>query len=325
MQGGARRMEIVNIPPSAIALGDTLRQSWQPDSLEGLKRSIEELGVLQPVLVIRGEEGEYRLVAGQRRLIAARLLNESSIPAIVLSQNVSLLQVQLVENIQREDLNPVEKALAVRAFMREAGLSKAEAARRLGVARTTLTDWLDVLEVEPRFQHAVIDNFHGGDSPLTLSHVAEARGLAARLGSPEMATVLLDAALAYKLTKAEVREVARMVRENREVTIRDAVRALREMQEQLAAEEEGEHLDPAESNLLELVRVLDHSERILTRMNHLTHRFLAPDTKERLLEGFQRLEQVAREAQEQLTAPLAPLAARRSARQKGKKARRGSA
>lgn len=315
-------MEVVNLSPEAVVVGENVRQSWNVESLEGLKRSIQEVGMLQPILVVPDGPGRYRLVAGLRRLIAARLLEEETIAAIVLAPDVDQRQVQLVENIQREDLNPVEKALAVKAFMDEGGMSKAEAARRLGVARTTLTDWLDVLEVEPRFQNAVIDNFNGGDSPLTLSHIAEAKALAARLGSPGIASVLLDAALMYKLTKAEIREVARMVRENREVSVRDAIRTLREMQAQMDLEEEDDQeLGPAESNLLQLMRVLDHSERILARMEHLTSRFLHPQVRDRLVEGFKRLEQMAREAQERISAPPTPRPDPSASRPK-KKARR---
>lgn len=312
-------MEVVNLPPEAVELGENVRQSWSVESLEGLKRSIQEVGMLQPILVVSEGSGRYRLVAGLRRLIAARLLQEETVPAIVLSPDVSTRQIQLVENIQREDLDPVEKARAVKAFMEEGRLSKAEAARRLGVPRTTLTDWLDVLEVEPRFQNAVVDNFHGGDSPLTLSHIAEAKALAARLGSPGIATVLLDAALMYKLTKAEIREVARMVRENRDVSVRDAVRALREMQARMDQEEDdAKELGPADSNLLQLIRVLDHSERILARMEHLTSRFLRPEVRDRLLEGFKRLERMAREAQERIAAPPAPMKMETLARGKAK-------
>ena len=62
------------------------------------------------------------------------------------------------------------------------------AAQKLGIPRTTLTDWLDILAVEERFQRAVVDNFEGGDSPVTISHVAEARALAATMDSPGLAT-----------------------------------------------------------------------------------------------------------------------------------------
>src|SRR5690606_16626857 len=103
-------MEVVNLSPEAVVVGENVRQSWNVESLEGLKRSIQEVGMLQPILVVPDGPGRYRLVAGLRRLIAARLLEEETIAAIVLAPDVDQRQVQLVENIQREDLNPVEKA-----------------------------------------------------------------------------------------------------------------------------------------------------------------------------------------------------------------------
>jgi ParB family chromosome partitioning protein len=106
-------------------------------------------------------------------------------------------------------------------------LNKVKAALKLGVPRTTLTDWLDILGVHERYQRAVIDNFNGGDSPVTLSHIAEARALATRLKSPAMCNVLLDAVIEYRLSKVETREVCALVRNNANVSVNEAVKAIR--------------------------------------------------------------------------------------------------
>ena len=143
-------------------------------------------------------------------------------PAIVLNDLLSTKQVQLVENLQRADLNPVERALAVAEFMEAEGLTKVAASERLGVPRTTLTDWLDILEVDGRFQRAVVDNFYGGDSPLTLAHVAEARAFGARMRSVNLQNALLDAVLTYKLSKGELDRCEDRAR-NADVSIIDAV------------------------------------------------------------------------------------------------------
>ena len=205
---------------------EQVRRTFEEESLEGLARSIREVGMLQPVLVAPAGDGEtYQLISGERRLRAARRLGEREIPALVVDNlAASATRIQLIENLQREDLNPVERALGIRALMEKEGLSKAAAAARLGVPRTTLTDWLDVLDLEPRFQAALVDHFMERDSPLTVSHVAEAKALAARLGSPQMASVLLDAVLEYRLSKAEVRQVAQMVRSSTDLSIAEAVR-----------------------------------------------------------------------------------------------------
>ena len=220
--------EYVDIPVDRIRCDQQVRRTFSEESIAGLAQSLKEVGMLHPVLVTPDGDGYYRLISGERRLRAAIRAGETVVPALVVrSLRGSITQIQLIENLQREDLNPVERALAIRSFMEQEGLSKAAAAARLGVPRTTLTDWLDVLELEPRHQAALIDNFMGGDSPLTLSHVSEAKALAARLGSPAIANVLLDAVLEYRLSKAETRQVAQLVREHGNLSIHQAIRMVR--------------------------------------------------------------------------------------------------
>ena len=226
------------------------------ESLQGLADSLTEVGLLQPILVRRCGE-QYELVAGLRRLLAARQAGLETIEAVVMADDVDTLQIQLVENLQREDLNPVERAQAVHAFITLHNLSKSEAAKRLGIPRTTLTDWLDLLEVPQRFREAVVDNFNGGDSPLTPSHVSEALALGNTLNSPYLPELLLDAVLKHKLSKAETRQVAKIIREHRDVSIEEAIRAIRypywlEDDEEAAAATD-EDLWPHEENLKLLV------------------------------------------------------------------------
>ncbi|HEY8498003.1 MAG TPA: ParB/RepB/Spo0J family partition protein [Limnochordales bacterium] len=220
--------EYLHIPVDRIRCDQQVRRTFNEESIGGLAQSLKEVGMLHPVLVMADGDGYYRLVSGERRLRAAVKAGERVVPALVVRQpRGSITQIQLIENLQREDLNPVERALAIRSFMEQEGLSKAAAAARLGVPRTTLTDWLDVLELDPRYQAALVDNFSGGDSPLTLSHVSEARALAARLGSPAIANLLLDAVLEHRLSKAETRQVAQLVREHANLSIQQAVRMVR--------------------------------------------------------------------------------------------------
>ena len=220
--------EYLQIPVERIRCEQQVRRTFSEASIDGLAQSLKEVGMLHPVLVIPDDDGSYRLVSGERRLRAAMQAGERLVPALVVRQpRGSITQIQLIENLQREDLNPVERALAIQAFMQQESLSKAAAAARLGIPRTTLTDWLDVLELDERYQAALVDNFTGGDSPLTLSHVSEARALAARLGSPGIASVLLDAVLEHRLSKAETRQVAQLVREHTNLSIQQAVRMVR--------------------------------------------------------------------------------------------------
>lgn len=277
------RVDDIKVDPGQV------RRIFDAEGIEGLAKSIEEVGILHPVLVKRTEDG-YRLVAGERRLRAARKAGRTSVPAIVLNDGISTMQVQLVENLQRADLNPVERALAVAEFMAAEGLTKVAASERLGVPRTTLTDWLDILEVDGRFQRAVIDNFYGGDSPLTLAHVAEAKAFGARMRSVNLQNALLDAVLAYKLSKGETRQVAKLVRENADVSIVEAVRAVRRPLEEAA--EDGEpavKLPIDEHNLQRLFVTLERSRSILSELGHISPRHLPESDRIRLIEDLREL------------------------------------
>jgi len=291
------------------------------DSVAPLGRSIAEVGMLPPILVRRLDNGYYQLVAGYRRLLAAAANGQTTVPAIILDGDAPALQVQLVENLQREDLNPLEKAMAVKAYMDAAGLSKRAVAQKLGIPRTTITDWLDLLEVDERYRRAVVDNFAGGDSPLTISHVAEARALAAKLGAPGLANALLDAVLTYHLSKAETREVARLIRENPHLSIRDAVRAVRPSLDGPEGQAQAEEaLPPHERNLQQLVQAVDRSAALIRRMRHVSSRFLTEAQRQLLIARFQELYEMAGEALERLTAP--PAAESQRARSRRGRAKR---
>lgn len=292
-------MESVNIPIDKVQIPESsLRQVISEDNLGGLSSSISEVGLLQPILV-REISGQFEIVAGMRRLAAAQQAGYESIAAVVLAADIDTLQVQLIENLQREDLNPVERAEAVQAFMNLHQLSKAAAAKRLGVPRTTLTDWLDLLEVPNRFREAIIDNFKGGDSPLTPSHVSEALAAAKVLKGPHLAEALLNAVLKHKLSKAETREVARIIRKHRDTSIEVAITAIRgeycaETDEQVS----GDDLSylPHEENMQALVLNLARSTRALERMNHLSGRFVEKEAVAQLVQQYMEIKDLSERA-----------------------------
>src|SRR5690625_2588788 len=264
----------------------TIRTSLNKEKLEGLAASLKETGMLQPILV-RDVQEKYELVAGLRRLKAAELAGFSTIRAIVLSQKAGdpdALQIQLVENLQREDLNPIERAKAVHNFIQYHKITKVAASERLGIPRTTLNDWLNLLDVSPRFQDAVIDNFEGGDSPVTTSHVNAALALGRRLQSPNIAEILLNAVIQHKLSKSETRQVAKIVREQRDTSIDDAIRTIRRQyvleDEQATVSDSVDYL-PHEENLRQLVHHLARSTREIERMNHVSGRFISKESIDR--------------------------------------------
>ena len=121
------------------------RRSFDEEALQELAASIKAVGVLQPIIVSR--EGErYTIIAGERRYRASRLAELTEIPAIVRDWDSQMrLEAALVENLQRDDLNPVEEALGVRRLMDEAGLTQAMVAGRLGKSRPAVANLLRLL------------------------------------------------------------------------------------------------------------------------------------------------------------------------------------
>jgi ParB family transcriptional regulator, chromosome partitioning protein len=131
------------------------RRDVEEEGLRGLAASVAEHGILQPILVTETVDG-YQLIAGERRLRAARLAGLERIPAIVRQMaDAQQLQVALVENIQRADLNALEEAVAYRQLIDEFGLSQDDVARRVGRARSSVANTLRLLDLAAPVQDAI--------------------------------------------------------------------------------------------------------------------------------------------------------------------------
>ena len=132
------------------------RASFNPESVAELARSIEEKGVIQPITVRRFGSG-YQLVAGERRLRAARQAGLQKIPVIVATvvTDQEMMELSLIENIQREDLNPIEEAKAYRMLLDECFLSQEEVAKRVGKQRSTVANTLRLLNLADEVREAL--------------------------------------------------------------------------------------------------------------------------------------------------------------------------
>lgn len=131
------------------------RLSIDKDALESLAESIRNTGVIQPVLV-RPKGERYELVAGERRVRASKLAEMEAVPAIVRDiPDEQLLEIALIENIQRADLNPIERAVAVRQLMQELELTQEEVGHRLGFQRSSIANMLRLLELPDEVQEMV--------------------------------------------------------------------------------------------------------------------------------------------------------------------------
>lgn len=142
------RKEILEIPPNDIRENPHQpRQHFSPSDLEDLIASIKEHGILQPLVVTRSN-GEYELIAGERRLRSARALGLETVPVIVREANEQQkLELALIENIQRQDLNAVEEAIAYKALIDEFNLKQDDVAKRVGKSRSNVANIIRLLDL----------------------------------------------------------------------------------------------------------------------------------------------------------------------------------
>ena len=148
------------------------RTHFEPEKLRELSDSIREHGIIQPLIVTRDAAGAYRLIAGERRLQAARLAGLDTVPVVIReAADSELLELALVENIQRADLNPIEEAMAYRRLTEEYALTQEEAARRVGKSRVSVANALRLLQLEGEIRRSLV----GGE--ITEGHARALLGL----------------------------------------------------------------------------------------------------------------------------------------------------
>jgi len=125
------------------------RKNFNEASIDELARSVRQHGIVQPLVVTRAGDNRYKLIAGERRFRAAQKAGLSSVPAVIkeIAQDGDALQIALIENIQREDLNPMEEALAYHQLHEEFGLTQEEISQRVGKERSTVANFLRLLKL----------------------------------------------------------------------------------------------------------------------------------------------------------------------------------
>jgi ParB family chromosome partitioning protein len=180
------------------------RQRFDLAELEALAASIREHGVIQPILVTESVHG-YQLIAGERRVRAARLAGLERIPAVVRQLgDSSQLELALVENLQREDLNPIESAHGYRHLIDDFGFTQERLAERVGRARPTIANTLRLLELDSAVQGAIAS----GD-------ISEGHGRALGALSPDHQRRLLPTIVGDALSVRQTEELVRRLREPR--------------------------------------------------------------------------------------------------------------
>jgi ParB family chromosome partitioning protein len=152
-RAGPELLDIDLIAPNP----DQPRTNFEPDQLRELADSIREHGIIQPLIVSRDPAGGYRLIAGERRLQAARLAGLHNVPIVLREASDSeLLELALIENIQRADLNAIEEAMAYRRLVDEYGLTQEEVAKRVGKNRATVANALRLLQLESEIRRSLV-------------------------------------------------------------------------------------------------------------------------------------------------------------------------
>ncbi len=180
------------------------RRSFDEESLVGLADSIREVGVLQPILVRQADDG-FELIAGERRLRAAKRAGLTEVPVIVrTADDVASLEQALVENLHRQDLNPLDEAAAYQQLIEDFGYTQDQVAQRVGRSRASVANLLRLFQLTPAVQKLV------GDELLSAGHAK------ALLGHPDRA---YQEALARRAVSEglSVRDVEQLVRERLEL------------------------------------------------------------------------------------------------------------
>ncbi len=175
------------------------RGRFEEEALEELAESIRRHGVIQPITVRLQGNGTYQIISGERRVRAARMAGLEEIPAYVRhTDDHSLLELALIENIQRADLNPIEIALAYQRMIEELGIRQEDVARRVGKKRATVTNYLRLLQLSPAVQRAILDG------RLSMGHARVLAGLKDHRRQEELMERIIREGLSVRATETMV-------------------------------------------------------------------------------------------------------------------------
>ncbi len=207
--GAGENLRISDIEPRR----DQPRKTFDRESLELLADSIATYGVLQPIIVRENAdmEGTYEIIAGERRWRAAKMAGLSEIPAVVFDgDELKAAQVALIENIQREDLNPVEEAMGYGALIDRFGLTQDQVAKQVGRSRSTVTNMLRLLDLPDE----VLEMLRAGD--ITTGHARALLALASEEDMLDIANRIVMKSLSVREVEALVKRMNAPVREEEE-------------------------------------------------------------------------------------------------------------
>lgn len=190
-------MDITKVEPNR----EQPRQKFDEDALLELAESIKQFGVLQPLLV-QEKDDYYEIIAGERRWRAAKLACVKKIPVIIKKLTAQeIMEISLIENIQREDLNPIEEAMAYKRLLTEFNLKQDEVAERVSKSRTAVTNAMRLLKLNDKVQQMVIDEM------LTTGHARALLGIDDQEKQYVLAQKIFDEKLSVRDTEKLVKSI----------------------------------------------------------------------------------------------------------------------
>ncbi len=184
------------------------RKQFDEDSLMELAESIKQYGVLQPLLVLDKKE-YYEIIAGERRWRAAKIAGIKEIPVIVKEYSKQeIVEISLIENIQRENLNPIEEAMAFKRLLEEFQLKQDEVAERVAKSRAAVTNSLRLLKLEKKVQEMLVDEM------LTTGHARALLAITDPAEQVELATRVFDEKLSVRETEKLIKSMLEPAKKN---------------------------------------------------------------------------------------------------------------
>ena len=198
------------------------RTQFNDEALKQLASSIKELGIIQPITVRKMDYNQYQLVSGERRYRAAKLIGLTAVPAFVrLANDQESLEMALVENIQRQDLDPIEVALSYQRLIDEINVTQEVLSERVGKKRSTITNYLRLLKLDPIIQTGMRDGF------LSMGHGRTLLAVEDRASQLEIYERIIKGDLSVRKTEAIIKAlksgVATKITPHKPVFIQEAI------------------------------------------------------------------------------------------------------
>ena len=195
------------------------RKYFEEDALLELSESIKLHGMIQPMVVVKGKNGFYEIIAGERRWRAAKMAGLKKVPVIIKSySDQEKAEIQLIENLQRENLNPIEEALAYKRLMEEFNLKQDEVAEKVSKSRTAVTNALRLLNLDERVQKMLIEEM------ISMGHARALLALADGDKQYTVASKIFDEKLSVREVEKYVKKLnENKIEEKKETPIRDFI------------------------------------------------------------------------------------------------------